>query len=372
MAAKRDFYEILGISKNATPEEIKRAYRAKAKQYHPDVSKEKDAEARFKEVQEAYEILSDPQKKELYDQYGHDAFTNQSGGPGFGGFDKDIFSQIFESVFGGGFSSGFGSDFYEQGPKKGRSLRAEVTIDFTEAIFGCEKEIKIKVLSQCKKCNGTGADDPHDLEVCSECRGSGRVRKTANTLFGRSIVETVCSKCRGRGKTVKTRCTNCRGEGRTEEQQVIKFRIPQGIDDGQMLTLRGKGEAGLDGGINGDLYIKVNVREHEIYERDELDIYLILPCTFSELALGIKREIPTLYGKVLLSIPAGTQTGSKFKLPGKGVKFSQTNRQGDMFVIVKAITPLKPSKEERELYQKLKDKEVKKEAVFTLFDKYLK
>lgn len=373
MANKRDFYEVLGISKNATSEEIKKAYRQKVKLYHPDLNKSPDAEAKFKEVQEAYEILSDPQKKEVYDQYGHDAFTNNQGGMGgfAGGFDKDIFSSIFESFFGGN-PFGGNSEYYEQGPIRGRSLKAEITIDFMEAVFGCEKEIKIKKLSTCSSCNGSGAESASDVVSCSECHGSGYVRRAAQTLFGQTMVESACPNCHGRGKIIKNKCKNCAGEGRIKDTTLLKFKVPAGVDDGQTITLRGKGEAGVDGGQNGDLFIKVNVREHEIFERQGLDIYLLLPVTISDLALGIKREIPTIHGNVILTIPQGSQTGAKFRLPGKGVEFSQTHQKGDMYVIVKVITPEKPSREEKELYQKLSQIESKNSYVFTAIDKYLK
>ncbi|HHU55573.1 MAG TPA: molecular chaperone DnaJ [Acholeplasmataceae bacterium] len=364
--AKRDYYEVLGVSRDASEEEIKKAYRTLAKKYHPDVSKEPNAEEKFKEVQEAYEVLSDPQKREQYNQFGHEG---PNLGSGFGGFDFGGgfggFEDIFSSFFGGGTRTSS-----RTGPIRGKSLKTSITLTFEEAAFGTEKEITISKLDTCTECSGTGAQSKKDVETCSRCHGAGKVYVEQSTFFGRIRTEQTCPTCHGQGKTIKNKCNNCKGEGRVRTSSTIKFRVPSGIEDGQTLTLAGKGEAGLNGGLHGDLYITVYVQDHEYFIRDGLDIYLELPITFSQAALGASIEIPTLKGNSILKIPTGTQTGTKFKIHNRGIVNSRTGSTGHQYVIVKVITPTKLSAEQKELFTKLSKTNEKTNSIFDRIKKF--
>lgn len=344
MANKRDYYEVLGVSKTATEDEIKKAYRTLAKRYHPDVCKEPDAEAKFKEVQEAYEVLSDPTKRQQYDQFGHEGPNMGAGG--FGGFD-------FGGGFGGGFEDIFSSFFgggsrrqSSNGQTRGRSIKTNITLSFEEAAFGCEKEITLTKLETCKDCSGTGAKSGKDIETCPRCHGRGRVVVEQNSIFGRVQTETVCPSCGGKGKIIKNKCTTCHGEGRIRVTSKLKVKIPSGVEDEQTLTVSGRGEAGANGGPNGDLYIEIHVKPHELFERDGVNLYIEMPITFSQAALGAQVEVPTLDGKCLLRVPAGTQTGIKFRIPGKGIRNARTGEVGNLYIITKVITPTKLSSEE--------------------------
>ncbi len=364
--AKRDYYEVLGVDKQANDDEIKKAYRSLAKKYHPDVSKEPNAAEKFKEVQEAYDCLSDPQKREQYNQFGHEG---PNMGSGFGGFDFGGgfggFEDIFSSFFGGG-----GRSSSQTGPVRGKSLKATVTLSFEEAAFGIEKELVVTKNETCHDCSGTGAESKDDVEVCKKCHGNGKVYVEQTTLFGRVRSESVCPECQGKGKKIKNKCNTCHGEGRVRKTSTIKYRIPSGVEDGQTLTLPGKGEAGLNGGLYGDLYINVRVQEHEIFVRDGLDIYLEMPVTFSQVALGDTLEVPTLTGKAALKIPAGTQTGTKFKLSGKGITNGRTNFTGNQYVIVNIITPTKLSSEQKDIFEKLKNTNESSSNVFSRIKKF--
>ena len=349
--AKRDYYDVLGVSKTANDDEIKKAYRGLAKKYHPDVCKEPDAEAKFKEVQEAYEVLSDSTKRQQYDQFGHEGPMGGAGGfdgfnfgGGFGGFED-----IFSSFFGGGSRRKSST-----GATRGRNIKTTITLTFEEAAFGCEKEITLSKLETCKDCSGTGAMSGKDIETCSRCHGRGRVVVEQNSIFGRVQTETTCPNCGGKGKTIKNKCTTCHGEGRIKVTSKLKVKIPSGVDDEQTLTVSGKGEAGTNGGMNGDLYIEINVKEHDLFERDGVHLYFEMPITFSQAALGAQIEIPTLDGKALLKVPSGTQTGTKFKLTGRGIKNARTGEVGNLYVIAKIITPTKLSQEQKDLFNKLK------------------
>ena len=349
--AKRDYYDVLGVSKTANDDEIKKAYRGLAKKYHPDVCKEPDAEAKFKEVQEAYEVLSDSTKRQQYDQFGHEGPMGGAGGfdgfnfgGGFGGFED-----IFSSFFGGGSRRKSST-----GATRGRNIKTTITLTFEEAAFGCEKEITLSKLETCKDCSGTGAMSGKDIETCSRCHGRGRVVVEQNSIFGRVQTETTCPNCGGKGKTIKNKCTTCHGEGRIKVTSKLKVKIPSGVDDEQTLTVSGKGEAGTNGGMNGDLYIEINVKEHDFFERDGVHLYIEMPITFSQAALGAQIEIPTLDGKALLKVPSGTQTGTKFKLTGRGIKNARTGEVGNLYVIAKIITPTKLSQEQKDLFNKLK------------------
>ena len=351
---KKDYYEVLGVSKTATQDEIKSAFRKLAKKYHPDVSKEPDAEAKFKEAQEAYAVLSDENKRKQYDQFGHSAFTNEQGGfSGFEGFDFGSMSDIFDDILGGmGFGFSSNSRRSSNGPRRGNDILHRMNITFDEAVYGTKKDIKIDVTDTCDECHGKGG---FGETTCSECRGSGTITTEQRTLFGSFLTKTTCPHCHGTGSSFERECSNCRGKGVVRRTKTISFTIPAGVDTGNRLRLQGKGEAGVNGGRSGDLYIEFNVKKHEIFAREEDDIYLELPITVPEAVLGCKKEIPTLYGKVDLTIPAGTQSGAKLKLRGKGVSNVNSSRKGDMFVIIKVIIPTKLNREEKKLYEELQD-----------------
>lgn len=366
--AKRDYYEVLGVSKTATEEEIKRAYRTLAKKYHPDISTEPNAAEKFKEVQEAYEVLSDPTKREQYNQFGHEG--PQMGGSGFdfggfGGFGG--FEDILSSVFGGARSSSNGKT-----QTRGADLRTSITLTFEEAAFGTEKEITINKYDTCSACAGLGAESRNDISTCPKCRGRGRVIIEQSTIFGRIQTESACPECGGTGEFIKHKCSVCGGEGRVRKSVKVKVKIPSGIDDGQGFKLSGYGEAGRKGGINGDLYVNVNVKPHELFARDGLDIYMEMPITFSQAALGDTIEIPTLTGNVTLKIPAGTQSGTKFKLSGKGIYNSRTRETGNQFVIANLITPTKLTTEQKDLFRKLSETNERNDSVFEKIKKFFK
>ena len=359
---KRDYYEVLGVSKTATDKEIKSAFRRLAKQYHPDVNKEADAEEKFKEIQEAYAVLSDENRRKQYDQFGHAAFQGGSGSSqGFGGFDfSDFdFSDIFSDLFGGsGFGFNFGgSGFTSGGSRKvrGRDKIINMNLTFDEAVFGCSKDIKIDLMDSCDDCNGLGG---HGEEVCSECNGRGTIEQQQRSLLGTYITRTTCSKCGGTGKTYKTTCSTCRGRGSVRKTKEITVKVPAGVATGNQLRLSGKGEAGSNGGPNGDLYIEFNVKQHPIYQRDEDDIYLSLPLNIVEATLGCKKEVPTLYGNINLVIPAGSQSGDKHRLRGKGVESVNTKRKGDMYIILDVNIPEKLSREQKKIFDQLKKTEL--------------
>lgn len=368
--AKRDYYEVLGVSKNATEDEIKKAYRTLAKKYHPDVSKEENAAEKFKEVQEAYEVLSDPVKREQYDQFGHQGANFGSGfgsafdGFNFGGFGG--FEDILSSMFGGG------STRSTKRSNRGADLRTRITITFEEAAFGVEKELQINKYETCSTCSGLGAESKNDVSVCPNCRGRGRVIIEQNTFFGRVQTETTCSTCNGSGEIIKNKCKSCGGEGRVKKLSKIRVKIPSGIDDGQGFKLTGHGEAGVKGGPRGDLYVSVTVKPHEIFIRDGLDIILELPITFTQAALGDNVEVPTLTGNVNLKIPAGTQTGTKFKLSNKGIHNERTGRTGHQYVIVNVVTPTKLTNEQKELFKKIAKTDLKQDSVFDKIKKFFK
>ena len=369
---KRDYYEVLGIEKNASEADIKSAFRKLAKKYHPDVSKEPDAAEKFKEAQEAYAVLSDASKRQQYDQFGHAAFQGGAGGPGgfsgFEGFDFGNMSDLFEDILGGmGFSTG--SSRRKNRPVRGADVLHRMTIDFDEAVHGCQKEIKVEVVENCEECDGQGG---FNSKKCPECHGSGTITQEQRTMFGSFLSKTTCPYCRGEGSTFEDKCTTCRGTGKIREKKTINVRVPAGVDDGNRLRVAGKGEAGTNGGENGDLYIEFTVREHEIFERDEDDIYLELPISIADAVLGCKKEIPTIYGKVDLTIPAGTQSNAKLKLKDKGVENVSTKRKGDMYVIINVTIPTKLSKEQRKVFEELKDLEKPNNSIFNKFKKYFK
>ncbi len=343
MAEKRDFYEVLGVKKGASEDELKKAYRKLAKENHPDLHPgDKECEARFKEINEAYEVLSDPDKRAKYDQFGHAAFDPSQGfgGGGFGGFEGfGGFGDIFSDIFGGGFGFGGGGGRNPNAPRKGDNLRATVNIKFEEAAFGVKKEVFVSKIEQCPDCKGTGCAEGTTAEVCPDCKGSGTVMSTKRTPFGMVQSSEQCPKCKGRGKIIHSPCKTCRGMGSVRRQHKVTVSVPAGIDDGQTISLRGQGNAGLNGGPAGDLLITVLVQPHARFERDGASILLDQEVSFAQAALGAEVEVPTLDGKVKLNIPEGTQTGTTFRLKGKGVPFLRNGGRGDQFVTVKVAVP---------------------------------
>lgn len=350
---KRDFYEVLGVSKTASDEEIKKAYRKLAKQYHPDLNPgDKTAETRFKEVNEAYEVLSDADKRAKYDQFGHagvDPNFNPGGfGGGFGGDFGDIdLGDIFGSFFGGGFGGGSGARA-RTGPQKGESLRVGLTLTFEEAAFGCEKEISVTRNDPCEVCKGTGCAPGTTAEICPDCRGSGQVRvQRGGGGFSFSTVAP-CSKCRGTGKIIHSPCHTCGGAGAVRKQKKLTVTIPAGIDDGQAVSLRGQGNAGKNGGPVGDLIVAVTVKPHPRFQREGTTVYLTQNVSFAQATLGAELELETIDGKVKWTLPEGTRTGSTFRLRGKGIPGLHGRGRGDQLVTVQIDTPQRLTAEQKE------------------------
>ncbi|MBR0352460.1 MAG: molecular chaperone DnaJ [Oscillospiraceae bacterium] len=352
MAEKRDYYEVLGVQKGASADEIKKAYRKLAKENHPDLHPgDKAAEERFKEINEAYEILSDEDKRAKYDQYGHAAFDPNAGFgggfDGFGGFGDlgDIFGDLFSGFgFGGGATRA-----NPNAPRRGENLRVSVNISFEEAAFGCKKDVTIGKVEKCAECNGTGCAPGTTPEVCPDCKGSGQVRTTQRTPFGMAQSTAACSKCKGTGKIIHQPCKTCRGLGSVRKQQKINVTIPAGIDDGQTISLRGQGNAGVNGGSAGDLLVTVIVRPHARFERDGSSVLLDQEISYAQAALGAEVEVPTLDGPVKLTIPEGTQPGSVFRLRGKGIPYLRGSGRGDQFVTVRLGVPKNLTSSQKEL-----------------------
>ena len=369
---KRDYYEVLGVDKNASEADIKSAFRRLAKKYHPDVSKEENAAEKFKEAQEAYAVLSDPDKRKQYDQFGHSAFSGNGGAgfSGFEGFDFGNVSDIFEDIFEGmGFSSGRSRSRNQNSPRKGADVLHRMTIDFEEAVYGTKKDIKIDVEEDCEECHGKGG---FNSKTCSECHGSGTITQEQRTMFGSFLTKTTCPYCKGSGNVFEKTCQECRGRGKVSNRKTITITVPAGIDSGNRLRVAGKGGAGSNGGPNGDLYIEFIVREHDYYQRSDDDIYIELPLTITEAVLGTKKEVPTLYGNVDLTIPAGTQNGDKMRLRGKGIENVNTKRKGDMYVITKIIIPEKLSRDQKKLFEKLKYTDLETSKYFKNYKKCIK
>ncbi|MCI6266018.1 MAG: molecular chaperone DnaJ [Erysipelotrichaceae bacterium] len=373
---KRDYYEVLGVSKNATDAEIKSAFRKLAKKYHPDVSTEENAAEKFKECQEAYAVLSDPQKRKQYDQFGHAAFSGGNGGAGgFSNFDFGDMSDIFEDLFGGlggfgGFSNftSSGSRRSSNGPRKGNDVLYRMTIDFEDAVYGTKKDLKLDVVDICPDCDGKGGFHP---ETCSACRGSGTITSEQRTMFGSFLSKTTCPHCNGTGTSFEKKCSTCRGTGTIKKNKTITITVPAGVDTENRLRVAGKGEAGANGGKPGDLYVEFTVRDHEFYVREEDDIYIDLPLTITEAVLGCKKDVPTLYGNVTLSIPAGTQSEDKLRLRGKGVENVSTKKKGDMYVIAKVIIPEKVSRDQKKLFEQLEKTTLDNSPEFRRYYKFL-
>ena len=373
---KKDYYEILGVSKNATDEEIKSAFRKLAKQYHPDINKEPGAEEKFKEIGEAYAVLSDPNKRRQYDQFGHAAFQNGggAGASGFQGFnmgDIDL-EDILGDLFGGGFSSfsGFGrSSRSSSRARKGEDIRVVLNLTFEEAAFGCEKDVKLNLTNECSSCKGKGGFNEN---TCRTCGGAGKVLEQAQTIFGYMQTQKTCPDCKGLGKTYETTCDVCRGKGVVDKVKTLTVTIPEGVDEGYQLRLSGKGNAGINGGPNGDVFLEFKIKEHPLFERDGADIYLEVPITFVDAALGCKKEIPTLYGNIILEIKAGTQNYTKLKIKGKGIKLPNSISKGNMYAVVNIITPTKLDRKQKSLLQDLAKTDLEDAPEFKNFKKYMK
>lgn len=342
--SKRDYYEVLGVSKSASKDEIKKAYRKLSKKFHPDINKEADADEKFKEVKEAYEILSDDQKRAHYDQFGHtDPNQGFGGGGDFGGFGG--FEDIFSTFFGGGSSRRRDPN----APRQGADLQYTMTLSFEEAVFGKETDLEIPREETCETCHGSGAKPGTKPETCGHCQGTGQLNVEQNTPFGRIVNRRVCHYCSGTGRQIKDKCSTCSGTGKVKKRRKIHVKIPAGIDDGQQLRVSGQGEPGVNGGPAGDLYVVFHVRSHEFFERDGDDIYCEMPITFVQAALGDEVEVPTLHGKVKLKVPSGTQTGTKFRLKGKGVPNVRGYGTGDQHIIVRILTPTKLTEKQKQL-----------------------
>lgn len=355
MADKRDYYEVLGLDKNASDADIKKAYRKLAKENHPDLHPGDAAcEARFKEVGEAYAILSDPDKKSKYDQFGHAAFDPSmgGGGSGFGGF-----GDIFNDIFGGGFGDIFGGGGRRQrpdAPQRGQDVQARVTISFEEAAFGCEKEISVARIEDCKDCKGTGCAEGTTAEVCQKCGGSGMVRVQQQTPFGVMQTTAPCRDCKGTGKIIHQPCKTCNGAGSLHRQRKVSANIPAGIDNGQTISLRGLGNAGKNGGPSGDLLVTVMIRPNPQFRRDGTSVLYEMPISFAQAALGAEVEVPTIDGKVKYTIPEGTQTGTVFRLKEKGIPYLRNkNQRGDQYITVRVETPQTLTDAQKELLREL-------------------
>ena len=351
---KRDYYEVLGVSKTASDDELKKAYRKLAKQYHPDMNPgDKEAEAKFKEVNEAYEVLSDKDKRAKYDQFGHAGVDPNFGAGGFGGYGD--FGDFGDFGFGdilGDILGGFGGRSAQRsGPQRGDSLRTSVTISFEEAAFGCEKEISLSRLESCESCHGTGCAPGTTAEVCPDCRGSGTVR-VQQRMGGMAFTSSApCTRCRGTGKIIHQPCKSCGGAGNVKKQRKISVSIPQGINDKQAVSLRGQGSAGANGGPAGDLIVEVRVKPHAYFQREGTSVLYECPVSFYQAALGAELEIPTIDGKVKYTLPAGTQPGTTFRLRGKGIPELRGRGRGDQYVTVQVKVPTSLNNQQREALQ---------------------
>ena len=352
---KRDYYEVLGVEKGASAEEIKKAYRKSAMKYHPDRNPgDKEAEEKFKEVGEAYEVLSDDDKRARYDQYGFagvDPNFGAGGGGGFGGGFGDFgdFGDIFGSFFGGGASRGASAN----GPRRGENVGVRLELTFEEAAFGVEREVSAQRIESCSACSGTGSADG-TVETCSNCRGTGQVRTVQNFMGMQMQSTAACPRCGGKGKTIKTPCNTCKGKGKVRRTQKIKVKIPAGVDEGQSVRVRGEGNVGTNGGPNGDLLVEIFIKRHAIFSRQYMDVLCEVPITFTQAALGAQIQVPTLDGQVTFDLPEGTQTGTSFTLYGKGIpEVGNARRRGNQRFTVVVETPTKLSKEQKDLLRQL-------------------
>ncbi|MCQ2792885.1 MAG: molecular chaperone DnaJ [Bacilli bacterium] len=373
--AKRDFYEVLGISKSSSKDEIKSAYRKLAKKYHPDLNHEPDAAEKFKEVQEAYDILYDDKKRQMYDQFGMAAFeqgasTGGNGNPfagggfssqGFGGVDL---GDIFSSFFGGG-----RQQRQSYGPRRGDDALQRIRVPFMDAVLGKKVLVPVSYDEKCSKCGGTGAKTPNDIKTCPHCGGRGYVRTQQRTLFGVMEGQAPCPHCGGSGKIIETKCDECGGKGYKHIKRDLEVNIPAGINAGQQIVIKGKGERGVNGGENGDLYLEIVIIPHEIFKRDGNDIHIDVPISFADASLGKTIEVPTVYGTVEVDVPAGTQPNQTLRLKGRGVKDLRRGTPGDQYLHMQIKTPTKLSKEQKKLLEEFRKNESRGD---TAFDKFVK
>ena len=373
--AKRDYYDVLGVDKSASEAEIKSAFRKLAKKYHPDLNKEPDAAEKFKEVQEAYDVLSDEQKRKTYDQFGSAAFENNAGGNpyesygNYGGFNTSGFGfedinldDILSNMFGGGFGSR-----KKNRPQKGEDVLYRMTIGFREAVFGSKEDITLDLTEKCEECDGKGGFNP---KKCSTCNGTGKVRTTQSSLFGSFLTETTCPDCNGTGETFERRCTDCKGRGYVVRRKTITITIPEGVDTGSQIRIKGKGQVGINGGENGDIYVEFRVKDDPIFNRDGYDIYMTLPINIAEATLGGEKEVPTLDGNIILTIPSCSQTGDKLRIKGRGVPYG--TKRGDLYIELDVVMPSKLDRNQRKLFEELRDTNLETSDKFKKFNKYFK
>lgn len=360
--SKRDYYEVLGVSKTATQDELKKAYRKLARKYHPDLNKDNaEAAEKFKECNEAYSVLSDEQKRAQYDQFGHAAFENGGmgggggfgGAGGFGGFGGSGMEDIFDMFFGG--QGGRGGRSSKAGPQRGADLRFDLEISFEEAAFGLEKEINLYRDEVCDHCHGEGAEPGSKVETCPECSGSGYVRFTQNTMFGQMVNERPCSRCKGEGKIISEPCKECRGKGTVKRNKKLKVKIPAGVDNGSRLRVSNEGEAGAKGGPSGDLYVYLYVKPHKFFERDGTTVLCEVPINIVQATLGADIKVPTLDGQVTMKIPEGTQPGKVMRIKGKGIPSLRNSSRGDQLVRIKVVVPTKLSDKQKDALRKFAD-----------------
>lgn len=358
MADKRDYYEVLGVSKSASDDEIKKAHRKLAKQYHPDLNRDNpEAAEKFKELNEAYEVLSDSSKRAKYDQFGFagvDPSYGGGGAGGYGGFDMGDIGDIFESFFGGGFG-GSSRSSRRNAPQRGETISKTVMLSFEEAAFGCEKEVTIDRISTCQDCSGSGAAKGTSAETCTNCGGSGTVTQAQRTALGVFQTQTTCPTCQGKGKIIKKPCPKCAGMGRVRRQQKLKVKIPAGIDDGQSIQLREQGNAGINGGPAGDLIVTIGIRPHPVFQRDGSNVICEIPISFAQATLGDTLQVPTIDGQVEYKIPEGTQTGTVFRLKNKGIQNVNGRGRGDQYVKVNVEVPKNLSSDQKKILRQFEE-----------------
>jgi len=354
--SKRDYYEVLGVSKNASDDELKSAFRNLARKYHPDVSDAPDAEEKFKEINEAYGVLSDIDKRAAYDRFGHQGVRGPNGGPGFETVDFTDFADIFGDMFGFGGFGGRTRTASRTAPRRGADLQYQVAISFKEAVFGADKEIEVTKDEKCDTCSGSGAKPGSSPKTCPECQGRGEVRQTRQTLLGAMVQVTTCPVCSGRGSVIESHCSTCQGSGLVRKTRRKKVSIPAGVDDGTRIRLAGEGQPGGNNGPPGDLYLLVRVRPHKYFRRRDNDILLDLNVNIAQATLGAEVQVPTVDGDVKLKIPSGTQPGKIIRMRGKGVPHLRSNSRGDQLVIVNVTIPKRLDEEERKLFEQLADK----------------
>lgn len=375
--AKRDYYEVLGVSKTASKDEIKSAYRKLAKKYHPD-NKETGDEAKFKEVQEAYDILYDDQKRDAYNQFGHAAFEQTGGGPGggnpfgggFSGFGEDInLGDIFSSFFGGGSAR---RSARRAGPQRGDDILMKHRVDFMDTVNGKDEEVSFDYDEDCPHCHGSGAESPSDIQTCPKCGGKGTIIRQQRGIFGMMNTETVCPDCGGAGRTISKKCSVCGGSGHKRVKKTMKIHIPVGIQSGQQIRLQGMGAAGTNGGEHGDLYIEISVKPHPYFQRERNDIHLTIPLDFVDAILGTKIEVPTVNGNVYLTIPEGTQPGQTLRMRGQGIKDLRSGKPGDQYVHLDIKSPSSLSKKQKEALKAYKENMKESDNPYYKFQKNFK